>query len=238
MSTFTCPAGHESTDAEWCDTCGAPIGAAGTGSAGTGDPGTPAEPIPSTGGQATTPVDADPEICPNCQTLNPPDNLFCEACGYDFTTGEKPPQPEPLAPPTTPPVVEGPAWVVVVEVSPEWYALKGSLADQPCPPASTSTIPLSGHTSLVGRTSQSKGIRPEVPLDQDTGVSRRHAQFVRDGQHMTVVDLSSTNGTFVVYRGEQPTDDTPATSPGVVTAIDDGDCVYLGAWTRLTLRRP
>ena len=26
MSTVTCPIGHESTDPEWCDTCGARIG--------------------------------------------------------------------------------------------------------------------------------------------------------------------------------------------------------------------
>lgn len=221
MSTVTCPIGHESTDPEWCDTCGARIG---------GQAAARPEPAAATS--------EDPEICPHCQTLNPPDNLFCEACGYDFTTGQTPPAPAPPpgAAPSAPSAGEA-AWVVVVEVSAEWYALKGSLADQPCPPPSTSTVTLTGHTSLVGRTSQSKGIHPEVPLDQDTGVSRRHAQFVRDGEHMTVVDLSSTNGTFVVYRSEPPTDDTPATEPGVATAIDDGDCVYLGAWTKLTLRR-
>jgi len=29
-------------------------------------------------------------ICPNCQAPNSPDALFCEACGYDFTTGTLP----------------------------------------------------------------------------------------------------------------------------------------------------
>ena len=32
-------------------------------------------------------------------------------------------------------------WVLVVEVDPDWYQLKGSLADEPCPPASTATSP-------------------------------------------------------------------------------------------------
>ena len=35
--------------------------------------------------------------CPNCETPNLPEALFCEACGYDFTTGT---MPRPLAPPT------------------------------------------------------------------------------------------------------------------------------------------
>ena len=29
-------------------------------------------------------------VCPNCATENPADALFCEACGYDFTTGQLP----------------------------------------------------------------------------------------------------------------------------------------------------
>ncbi len=230
--TVACPAGHQSNDPDWCDVCGARIGAAPPAP-------DPAHVPPTAPTLDADPHAADPVVCPNCTVLNPPDNLFCEGCGYDFTTGQAPPAADPQAgpEPPTPMPVGGPDWLVVVEVSPEWYALKGSLADQPCPPPSTSTIRLVGHTSLVGRTSQSKGIRPEVALDQDTGVSRRHAQFVRDGEHMTIVDLSSTNGTSVVYHGEAPSDDTPAITPGVATAIDDGDAVFLGAWTKLTLRR-
>ena len=34
--------------------------------------------------------------CPHCSTLNPAEALFCENCGYDFTTGTMPrPQPAP-----------------------------------------------------------------------------------------------------------------------------------------------
>ncbi len=127
-------------------------------------------------------------------------------------------------------------WTVVVEVAPEWYALKGALSDQACPPASTSTVPIGGHTALIGRSSQSRGIHPEIALDRDTGVSRRHAQFVRIGDGLAVVDLSSTNGTFVVRSGEAPSDDAPSLEPGVTAALSDGDSVYLGAWTRLSVR--
>ena len=127
-------------------------------------------------------------------------------------------------------------WVVVVEVDPVWYALKGSLADQPCPPASSSTVALTQHTALVGRSSQSRDIHPEIALDGDTGVSRRHAQLVRDGDDLVVIDLSSTNGTYVVPAGSEPSDDSPAVVAGLSTPLHDGDRVYVGAWSRLTIR--
>ncbi|MEI7547675.1 MAG: FHA domain-containing protein, partial [Actinomycetota bacterium] len=117
-----------------------------------------------------------------------------------------------------------------------WYALKGALADQPCPPVSSSTVPIASHTALVGRTSASRNIHPEIPLDADTGVSRRHAQFVRDGDVLTVVDLSSTNGTYVLRPGEEPYADSASLVAGVPCVLNEGDRVYVGAWSRLTVR--
>jgi hypothetical protein len=35
-----------------------------------------------------------PVSCPHCGSMNAADNLFCESCGYDFTTGQVP---EPVA---------------------------------------------------------------------------------------------------------------------------------------------
>ena len=121
-------------------------------------------------------------------------------------------------------------------VDAEWYALKGALADQPCPPASSTHLAIDGQTALVGRTSPGRNILPEVPLDADTGVSRRHAQLVRDGDRLTVVDLSSTNGTYVIAPGDSPTDETPSLVAGVPRELHDGDMVFVGAWSRLTIR--
>lgn len=234
MTTVACPNGHQSNDSEWCDTCGAPIG---------GSPG----PAPSPAASVPAPAAAAPSAstpggptvdCPNCGLSNDADNLFCEQCGYDFTTGQAPPKPAAAEPPvgSTPVLDSSVKWVVVVEVDPVWYALKGSLADQPCPPASSSTVALTQHTALVGRSSQSRDIHPEIALESDTGVSRRHAQLVRDGDQLVVIDLSSTNGTYVVPGGSVPTDDTTAVEPGLSTPLHDGDRVYLGAWSRLTIR--
>ena len=80
----TCPNGHLSQAEDFCDTCGAKIDLANQPAA--------AESSPS--GAAPSTADPDPEpdqqVCPNCSTPNTADALFCEACGYDFTTGALP----------------------------------------------------------------------------------------------------------------------------------------------------
>ena len=187
--------------------------------------------------------------------MNAADNLFCESCGYDFTTGQVP---EPVAAsaaavidpsglPGAADPASGPAggatpsatpgWVVIVEVDPVWHAIKGELADRPLPDPSTSTVPLFQHASLIGRTSQSRGLRPEVALDTDTAVSRRHAQLLVEGDKLSVVDLSSTNGTYVIDQGQVPTEDAVPLASGVPAVLDDGDQIFVGAWSRLTVRR-
>ncbi len=69
-----CPAGHQTQQSDFCDICGLPVPG--------GQTGIPSAPPPL--------VAASPVICPNCQTPNVADALFCEACGYDFTTGTMP----------------------------------------------------------------------------------------------------------------------------------------------------
>lgn len=259
-----CPNGHVSGDPDWCDTCGAPMH--GAGAAAPGASGTPiasgaagasgaSGAAGAAGGSSAAAI--APVSCPHCGAINAADNLFCESCGYDFVTGQAPePAPVPAvaapvaapaasADPTAAPVAatgsaQAPAtasWVVIVEVDPAWFALKGELADRPLPPPSTSTVPLHQHASMIGRTSQSRGVRPEVALDTDTAVSRRHAQLVLEGDLLSVVDLSSTNGTYVLDRGQVPADDGVPLASGVPAVLDDGDQIFLGAWSRLTVRK-
>jgi hypothetical protein len=232
-----CPNGHTSEDLEWCDTCGAPM-------AGPATPSPTPEPAPaSSAASATSTAVAPvaPVACPHCGSMNSADNLFCESCGYDFVTGQSPEPasaPEPAEP--ADPSVAAPAagtWIVVIEVDPAWHVLKGELADRSLPAPSTSTVPLGQHASLIGRTSQSRGLRPEIALDSDTAVSRRHAQLILEGEKLSVVDLSSTNGTFVVDRGAAPTAESAPLAPGVAALLDDGDQIFVGAWSRLTVRR-
>jgi hypothetical protein len=239
VTDVVCPNGHHSADPEWCDTCGAPIGGTPNTSASVSAPPSSPSPSPSASSSQSSAVSAGAQVdCPNCGLSNDIANLFCEQCGYDFTTGQAPPQPAATSEPDEPASVldSKVRWVIVVEVDPVWYSLKGSLADQPCPPSSSSTIALTQHTALIGRSSQSRDIHPEIALEGDTGVSRRHAQLVRDGDDLAVIDLSSTNGTYVVAAGSEPAEDTDAIEVGLPTPLHDGDRVYLGAWSRLTVR--
>lgn len=80
-----CPNGHDSTSADYCDICGAPI-PAGASSA----PAAASAPPASSGNSLDLPAPTGPKECPNCQTPNAESSLFCEACGYDFTTGALP----------------------------------------------------------------------------------------------------------------------------------------------------
>jgi FHA domain/Double zinc ribbon len=295
MTTYPCPNGHASAADDYCDTCGAPIAAASTldapAAAGVGAerPATPA--APSSGGGE--PAAAGAVTCPSCSTDNPAGSLFCEACGYDFTTGTMPrppdgegspgaldlgpaspaqrldasaagrsapgapgaldgsdapkapdgsqaspaPQasavpPEPAAPPVAPPVPV--QWVTEVWVDPDWYDAQES--EEACPsPGLPAVVPLSRRSVLVGRPSASRSIHPDIDCSGDIGVSRRQAQLTTDGQRWWVEDLQSANGTYVgAASGPLPTSPLP---PGQRHELAEDDRIYLGAWTRLVVRR-
>lgn len=80
-----CPEGHESTATDYCDVCGAVMGESSGGAPAPEAPAAP-EPTPADDGGG----DADTRECPNCSAAGPVDALFCEACGYDYTTGTMP----------------------------------------------------------------------------------------------------------------------------------------------------
>jgi hypothetical protein len=260
-----CPNGHSSTAEDYCDVCGVPIAAAAS----------PTEPLPALASEALA--------CPNCGTENVAEALFCEACGYDFTTGTMPrsaaPEPpdagpappdqagqdqagqiapteetvadqpvaarglasgeapEDRATPAQPTPAASPAafsWVAEVWVDPSWYAEQQSPDPLPSPGLPT-VVPLRHTSILVGRTSRSRGIHPDIDCEPDSGASRRQAQLTTDGQRWWVEDLDSANGTFVGdASGPLPSDPIAV---GSKHELDAGDRVYVGAWTRLVIRR-
>lgn len=224
-----CPAGHESAATDYCDVCGLAMGDA------------PAEPAPA-------PADAADGSCPSCGAANPANALFCEACGYDFTTGS---MPRPLTPPpglppeatpteavpVTPPASTAPpleGWVAEVWIDPDWYADQASSDPLPSPGLPL-VVPLRTTSVLIGRVSRSRNIHPDIDLSSDNGISRRHAQLTTDGTRWFVEDLGSSNGTYVGDAvGGLPK--TPV-SPGQKQEVMPDDRVYLGAWTRIVVRR-
>lgn len=273
MTTYPCPNGHASTADDYCDTCGAPITPAGAPDgpvgAGAGGSALPAasSPGPAPGGSAPAAPASGAVACPHCSTDNPAASLFCEACGYDFTTGTMPrppdgdaapgvldlgpgdaaagtpgsvpaspapasPVPGPDAPQVAPPVPV--QWVTEVWVDPDWYAAQES--EETCPsPGLPAVVPLARQSVLVGRPSTSRGIHPDIDCSGDIGVSRRQAQLTTDGQRWWVEDLQSSNGTYVgAASGPLPTEPLP---PGQRHELAEDDRIYLGAWTRLVVRR-
>ena len=71
-----CPVGHSSLAQDYCDVCGLPIDS------------TTAPPATAPPTSAASAPGHQP--CPNCEADNSVDALFCENCGYDFTTGTMP----------------------------------------------------------------------------------------------------------------------------------------------------
>jgi pSer/pThr/pTyr-binding forkhead associated (FHA) protein len=124
--------------------------------------------------------------------------------------------------------------VAEIWIDPDWYSTQE--AEDPCPsPGLPRVLPLAVRSVLVGRVSNSRNIHPEVDLSSDPGVSRRHAQLTTDGDRWFVEDLGSSNGTFVAEAsGPLPKEPIPV---GPKTELGEDDRLYLGAWTRLVVRR-
>ncbi len=236
-----CPNGHTSNDLEWCDTCGAPL-AGGTATA------TPAAAAPSSTSSTSSTTSASLSTaaitCPSCSEINPESNLFCETCGLDFVTGQKPA--DPVAPPpataTTPLPASPPpdpgedlGWRATTTVDTEWFAAKGEGIGTP-PTRSAHVVELRHHSVVIGRT-RSSGNSPGLVVDDDHGISRRHAELTFDPVSNTwsVIDLASTNGTFVLAEGDALDPSLAPIEPNIGKLLNPTDRVFVGAWTRVEL---
>lgn len=231
---YACPQGHQSSTADFCDVCGAPIDAT-----------SPSVPVPPPGGGAQSAVapasppsslnlpdpNAAAVTCPNCATENPADALFCESCGYDFTTGQLP-SPVPAGGPAA--AAPGADWVAELWIDPEWFAHQdapGGCATSGAP----TVVPLRATTITIGRRSKSRNLVPDLDCSGDGAVSHEHATLTLDRDRWYVEDLGSTNGTFVGAPGELlPTTPLP---PRQRRELADDERVYVGAWTRIMVRR-
>jgi hypothetical protein len=103
----------------------------------------------------------------------------------------------------------------------------------PDPVPADQELALAGDELHIGRTSESRAIHPDIDVADLTGdqaVSSRHAVLrVADDGTYTLVDVGSTNGTFI--------DDveSDAITHGVPLAVKAGTAIYVGAWTRLSI---
>ncbi|MCC7511759.1 MAG: FHA domain-containing protein [Anaerolineae bacterium] len=154
--------------------------------------------------------------CKNCQHDNPPGSIFCAECGAQLVAGDVATQSirtdkvvavsgtsKPLAVP--PPITDN-AW--------------GSLHLM----ESGRILPLNDRDEYtLGRISEGQPVAPDIDLSlyqaYAAGVSRMHALIKREGRRVIVMDLGSSNGTYV--NGKRLT-------PQTERLLNHGDVVALG----------
>lgn len=179
----------------------------------------------------------DPRVDPAAPTEFVPE----QDAGFDVPVASAPPtEVIPVAPAASSGAASSPAatepddpWIAELWVDPEWYAEQR--ADDPMPsPGPPATVVLRERSLLVGRPSVSRGISPQIDCGSDSGVSRRHCELSTDGYRWWVEDLQSANGTYLAQAGA-PLPQKPITA-GQRREIEEGDRIYVGAWTRLVLR--
>ena len=212
----TCVEGHQSTTADYCDVCGAAIGAAATVAA--------PQPVPA--------PDPQTKSCPACGM--PVVGRFCEACGHDSAL------PAPPQAPAAEAGAEAPApaaWSVIVVADQDFYE-RVIARDGPdtvpfpdfFPPR---RIALTGATALIGRSKPQQGIEPEIDLGvqpADRGVSSQHAVLRIGESGITITDLGSTNGTSLNGSEE-------LLAAHQEVPLSDGDRIHVGAWTTIMIAK-
>jgi hypothetical protein len=208
----TCPEGHDTDSTDFCHVCGIRIGGPGPGSA-----------------TVARGVGNGAQSCPQCGADRP--GLFCETCGYSFAAGQPGPGRAPGA------GIATAAWTAVVTADRRHFdrmvAASGPdsrllqfPADYP-----ERRFPLSRPEMRIGRRSAARGLTPEIDLTGpplDPGISHLHAVLTAEPDGAwTVHDPGSANGTLV--NGQE-------LARGARIRLHDGDRVFVGAWTVLTIQ--
>ena len=187
-------------DAVFCDMCGERLRPQAA-------PPAPVGAIPASGG-----------VCPTCGQSDSPGEIFCNNCGVQLppVSVGAPAPPVPVSPAPTPP-------------KPFQAPLPASVVTGRLVVLTTNShipIPAGKQEVLVGRFDPANPPEPEIDLvphgGEQAGVSRRHCQLVADAGGTFVIDLNSTNSTFL---------NRTRLEPGRRYPLRDGDELRLGKMT-------
>jgi len=199
--------GYENMDGlDYCDSCGAKLGAAGQPGVAEPAPAPPASDAPTA---AIAPAAAQPESQAAAGTAAE-QTPAADAAG----TQEAAPavEPAPVEPAPTPPTGAAAAPAVKAKLK---LIRGGNRPGQ--------EFPLEEGNNLVGRWDPETGAFPEVDLEADdpeAKISRKHALIRVVGDKLTIEDIGSLNGTYV-NRGTRLTVGTPQD-------LKNGDEIIIG----------
>lgn len=121
-------------------------------------------------------------VCPTCGQTTGPDDAFCQTCGTSLKRSDG--QDEAAVESQSGSLPSARARVLIRRLPPE--------SDPDAGPTDEREVALDGRNAAIGRSPSC-----DIVLDGDQLVSRRHALMRFDGQHFTIVDLGSSNGTYV-----------------------------------------
>jgi hypothetical protein len=227
MTTYNCPAGHNSVDPDFCSECGNQL-APTPGSA----PAAPAADPSSTAAPATSTSGAH-ENCPKCTEVRDGSAQFCGVCGYDYVnkTGGEVPQAAAPAPAAPAPHYAPPAVPTSSPSSAPAASLSSARIDLEVVVGKTGPRKhsLFDNENLIGRPNNKVAL--SLVIDGDEGISRRQMMITRqpDGS-VTVRDLDSANGTKVEHDGG-----TVTVAVGEERPIVVGDKIIIGEHTVVTI---
>ncbi len=257
MSIYQCPKAHASTEPDYCSECGTKIQGVPEMALTRNtlvETRNQLLPVrePEHGAGSLKASSQTTVICPDCTA---PHNIlngdFCEICGYNFVTNAHGEMPlvspgvkedvgtqgngdmenqeiagVPRLPLSTSSTFFASIFLeLIATIDP---SLRSPESPEP-PLQQPITFRLDLESNLIGRSSQLKGVYPEVALNFDSAISHRHALLNRlsDGSFV-LRDIGSTNGTKL--NGVELT-------PMVDVPIKEGDEFTLGHWTRIEVRR-
>lgn len=228
MTTYNCPAGHNSVDPDFCSECGNQLAPA-PGSA-------PAAPVADpASAPSTSSSGAGHENCPKCTEVRDGSAQFCGVCGYDYvnkTGGEVPQAAAPVAsapsyaPPAVPTSIPSSAPASLSSARIDLEIVVGT--------ASARKHSLFDGESLIGRPNNKVAL--SLVIDGDEGISRRQMMITRqaDGK-VTVRDLDSANGTVVESIGADGAPARATLAVGEEKEIVVGDKIMIGEKTVVTI---
>ena len=159
--------------------------------------------------------------CPNCHKKNILGTIFCSDCGVQLVYGDIETAGRDIGTTVTPNVqefVDHPPITSKPPAIPDDYPIALYIQE------TNELVPLIDREEItLGRAIEGQPIIPDLDLTPyngyEKGVSRLHASIKIDGNHVTITDLGSANGTRV--NGIR-------LSPNQPQKIDHGDMITLG----------